>query len=136
MASARRSKIPVLQSKEYKSRSTEVREKRLAIEAKEVELSVLKHKLSKLTLEQQGTRPIRPNINIQTAKSITPSSPLPLIRPEASAAARRTTITTPKGTKRKGTIINTTKIYINLRDLYVSPCNIYIYNSRHIYITL
>ena len=103
---ARRSKIPVL-SKEYRSRLTEVREKRLTIEAKEVELSVLKQKLSKLTLEQQGTRPTRPtsNIPIPTAKSIKPSSPLSLIPPETRAGARRTTITTPKGTKRKGTMI-------------------------------
>ena len=103
---ARRSKIPVL-SKEYRSRLTEIREKRLIVEAKEVELSVLKQKLSKLTLEQQGTRPMRPTSNVSKTKSITPPfSPLSLIPPEAKAGARRTAITTPKGTKQKGMIIS------------------------------
>ena len=50
---ARRSKIPVL-CKEYRSRLTEIREKQLIIEAKDVELRVLKQILSKLTLKQQG----------------------------------------------------------------------------------
>ena len=178
MASARRSNILVLQSKEYKSRSTEVREKRLAIEAKEVKLSVLKHKLSKLTLEQQGPRPIRPrleslqnaqrtqifyrkhaHINFENCADMCVSErekslsqyklsglgsdqilctncknyyavfTIAINSTRICAAARRTTITTPKGTKRKGTIVNTTKIYINLLDLYVSPCNIPVYNT-------
>ena len=106
ITAARKSKIPVL-SKEYRSRLIDIREKRETIDAKEVELSVLKQKLSKLTLEQQRMRlATEPTSNVSATRNKTPPFS-PLIPPEAKAGARRTTITTPKGTKRKGMMIVT-----------------------------
>ena len=85
ISAARKSKIPVL-SKEYRSRLIEIREKRVTIDVKEVELSVLK-KLLKLTLEQQRMRPTtKVTSNVSATKSVIPPFS-PLIPPEAKAGA-------------------------------------------------
>ena len=87
ISAARKSKIPVL-SKEYRSRLIEIREKRVTIDVKEVELSVLKKlKLLKLTLEQQRMRPTtKVTSNVSATKSVIPPFS-PLIPPEAKAGA-------------------------------------------------